>query len=50
MAADESQPVDFWNVLEEASETVEAWPAWQQRYEADVFYGEDDAPDPAAGD
>jgi hypothetical protein len=29
--------VDFWAVLEEAEEIVERWPAWQQRYEADVY-------------
>jgi hypothetical protein len=27
----------LWEVLDEAEETVENWPAWQQRYEADVF-------------
>ncbi len=30
--------VDFWEVLDEAEQTVHAWPPWQQRYEADVFY------------
>ena len=30
--------VDFWEVLDEAEQTVQAWPPWQQRYEADVFY------------
>lgn len=29
--------VDFWAVLDEAEEIVERWPAWQQRYEADVY-------------
>jgi hypothetical protein len=37
MAAEDSQPVDLWDVLDEAEATVETWPAWQQRYEADVF-------------
>ena len=37
MAEESPQPVDFWEVLDEAEETVENWPAWQQRYEADVF-------------
>lgn len=30
--------VDFWAMLEEAEQTVGAWPEWQQRYEADVYY------------
>ena len=30
--------VDFWEVLDEAEQTVHAWPPWQQRYEADVHY------------
>jgi hypothetical protein len=37
MAEEDSQPVDLWGVLDEAEETVEKWPAWQQRYEADVY-------------
>lgn len=37
MAEEDPQPVDFWEVLDEAEVTVEKWPAWQQRYEADVF-------------
>jgi len=33
------QPVvDLWSILEEAEATVERWPEWQQRYEADVHY------------
>jgi len=28
--------VDFWEVLDEAEQTVQSWPPWQQRYEADV--------------
>jgi hypothetical protein len=32
------QPDDFWNVLDEAELTVETWPSWQQKYEADIFY------------
>ena len=32
-----SQSIDFWDVLNEAEETVERWPAWQQRVEGDVF-------------
>jgi hypothetical protein len=36
------QPVDLWSVLEEAEETVDRWPEWQQRYDADVHY-EDEA-------
>lgn len=27
-----SQPVDLWALLDEAEETVERWPEWQQRY------------------
>ena len=30
--------VDFWEVLDEAEQTVQSWPPWQQRYEADVHY------------
>lgn len=30
--------VDFWGELEEAEQTVEDWPAWQQRYDADPNY------------
>jgi len=30
--------VDFWGELEEAEQTVDEWPAWQQRYEADLNY------------
>ncbi|HEX2061887.1 MAG TPA: hypothetical protein VHK90_14195 [Thermoanaerobaculia bacterium] len=36
--ADEVQPVDLWGVLEEAEQTVQQWPAWQQRYNADIYY------------
>jgi len=43
MAAEGSEPIDFWDVLDEAEETVERWPRWQQQVEADVFY-EDDPP------
>jgi hypothetical protein len=39
MAEEDPQPVDLFEVLEEAEETVETWPAWQQRYDADI-YGE----------
>lgn len=38
MADETSKSIDFWNVLEEAKQTVESWPAWQQRYEADIYY------------
>lgn len=41
MAEEVPQPIDFWSVLDEAQQTVEAWPAWQQRYDVDV-YAEDD--------
>ena len=34
--APQPQSVDFWSELEEAHQTVEQWPEWQQRYEADV--------------
>ena len=34
--APQSQSVDFWSELEEAHQTVEQWPEWQQRYDADV--------------
>lgn len=38
MADEASKSVDFWSVLEEAKQTVESWPEWQQRYEADIYY------------
>ena len=38
MAEENPQPVDLFEVLDEAEETVEAWPAWQQRYEADIYH------------
>jgi hypothetical protein len=28
--------IDFWATLDDAEETVESWPDWQRRYEADV--------------
>jgi hypothetical protein len=37
MADEAPQPVDFWSVLDEAQQTVEGWPLWQQRYDADVY-------------
>ena len=40
MAGEGAEPVDLWSVLEDAETTVEQWPAWQQRYEADV-HGEE---------
>ena len=43
MAAEDPQPVDLWDVLDEAEATVETWPAWQQRYEADVFQESSDS-------
>jgi len=36
MADEAPQSVDFWSELEEAQQTVEQWPDWQQRYDADV--------------
>jgi hypothetical protein len=36
MADEAPQSVDFWSELEEAHQTVEQWPDWQQQYEADV--------------
>jgi hypothetical protein len=36
MAEENPQPVDLWEVLDEAVETVEKWPSWQQQYDADV--------------
>jgi hypothetical protein len=32
------QSDDFWNELEDAEQSVEKWPPWQQRYEADIHY------------
>jgi hypothetical protein len=36
--ADDPRPVDFWSVLQDAKVTVEQWPDWQRRYDADVHY------------
>ena len=38
MADEVPQSIDFWSELQEAQQTVENWPAWQQRYDADVNY------------
>ena len=38
MAEEMTQSVDIWSELEEANDAVEAWPHWQQQYEADVHY------------
>ena len=43
MADEAPQSVDFWSELEEAQQTVEQWPDWQQRYDADV-HGEGPVP------
>ena len=42
MADEVPESVDLWDVLEEAEQTVERWPPWQQRYEADIYYEDDD--------
>lgn len=47
MADEAPQSVDFWSELEEAHQTVEQWPDWQQRYEADV-HAEGSSPDPGS--
>ena len=39
--ADGAESIDFWDVLDEAEQTVEKWPAWQQDVEADVYYDGD---------
>ena len=41
MSDEAPDTVDLWDVLDEADEAVRRWPAWQQRYEADVYYDED---------
>ncbi|HEX8152359.1 MAG TPA: hypothetical protein VF698_04495 [Thermoanaerobaculia bacterium] len=41
MADEVPESVDLWDVLEEAEQTVERWPAWQRRYDADDYYDED---------
>jgi len=38
MADELSTSREFWNVLEEATQTVESWETWKQRYEADIYY------------
>ena len=43
MAGEAPQAGDFWELLDEAEQTVERWPDWQQRYEADVFGEENPA-------
>jgi hypothetical protein len=37
--------VDFWSELEEAHQTVEQWPEWRQRYEADVNFEDSERAD-----
>jgi hypothetical protein len=41
MADEVTESVDLWDVLEEAEETVQRWPSWQQQYDADIYYDED---------
>jgi hypothetical protein len=41
--ADGSESIDFWDVLDEAEQTVERWPSWQQEYDGDVYYEDDPA-------
>lgn len=41
MADEGTESVDFWVELEEAEQTVERWPPWQQRYDADLHYEQD---------
>jgi len=48
MAEDVPPPIDFWTVLEEAQSTVETWPEWQQRVEADVYYEGEGSKPPSA--
>ena len=38
MADEVSQSAEFWNVIEEAEQTVAAWPDWKKRYEVDIYY------------
>lgn len=44
------EPIDFWATLEDAEETVASWPAWQQRYDADVYGNADDTAPPLSAD
>lgn len=41
MAGERSESVDLWDVLEEAEQTVQRWPSWQQQYDADIYYDEE---------
>jgi hypothetical protein len=34
----EGSQIDFWDVLDDAEQTVERWPSWQKDVEADVYY------------
>ena len=43
MADEFPDGVDLWDVLEEAEQTVQRWPSWQQQYDADLYY-EDETP------
>jgi len=36
----EGSQIDFWDVLDDAEQTVERWPSWQKDVEADVYYDE----------
>jgi hypothetical protein len=35
---------EIWAVLDEAQQTVERWPVWQQRYRVDLYREEREAP------
>lgn len=37
MAREEIDDIEFWDVLEDAEQTVERWPLWQQRHQADIY-------------
>jgi hypothetical protein len=41
MFEERKDSVDFWDELEEAQQTVERWPPWRQRYDADMHYEEE---------
>lgn len=38
MADETPKSTDLWAVLDDATQAVESWPAWKQKYEADVYY------------
>jgi hypothetical protein len=39
---EDTKSIDFWDELEEAENTVQRWPSWQQRYDVGLTQDEED--------